>query len=215
MKKLSVVLAILTVASCARQEQRRTVGSVMEQENKGVISLGQPQGLDDEWSRSLVGEWESSGESDLAGFQCWVKGTGRVKMELGVGGQFLVVSKQGQVAQISDEYLQYLRQNVHASEEEVEKLRRMKFAAVEYFTIDPRTGGIVAYVFDSWRCVATGAGRREGNREIMEWTWSAGGQGTSVRTTQRVGKSRLVVTETYRLPDGGTMEDRVQMVRKK
>jgi len=187
----------------------------MDQEKKSVISLGQPKGLDDEWSRWLIGEWESTGESDLAGFRCWVKGIGRVKMELGVGGQFLVVTKEGEVAHISDEYLQHLRQSVRASEEEIEKLRRMKFAEMEFFTTDPRTGGIIAYLFDSWRCVATGIGKRDGDKEIMEWKWSAGGQGTSVRTTERIGADKLVVTEKYSLPDGSGMEDRIWMVRKR
>jgi hypothetical protein len=185
----------------------------MDQEKKSEISLGQPKGLDDEWSRWLVGEWESSAESDLAGFKCWVKGVGRVKMELGVGGQFLVVTKQGEVVRISEEYLEHLRQNVHASEEEIEKLRRMKFAEVEYVTMDPRTGGLIGYLFDSWRCVATGAGAHEGDTEVIEWKWSAGGQGTSVRTTRRIGANKLVITEKYTLPDGGTMEDRAEMTR--
>jgi hypothetical protein len=134
-------------------------------------------------------------------------------MEFGVGGQFLVVTKQGHVAHLSDEYQQHLRLNAHAAEEEIERLRQMRFAAVEYFTIDPRTGGIIAYLFDSWRCVATGTGQRDGDTEIVDWTWSAGGQGTSVRTTKRVGADKLAVTEKYHLPDGSTMEDRIQMVR--
>jgi hypothetical protein len=180
-----------------------------------VPSLVPPEGLDDEWSRWLIGEWESSAQSDLPGFQCWVKGKGQVKAELGVGGQFLIVTKQGEVAHISDEYLQHLRRTLRNPEKEIEKLHRMKFAEVDFRTIDPRTGRIVAYLFDSWRCVATGTGTCDGKTEIIEWKWSAGGQGTSVRTTERVGENEFVVTEKYTLPDGGTMEDRAQMVRKR
>ncbi len=215
MRRLYVVAAVLIVASCAKQERSETVESGMNQEKKSVLSLGQPKGLDDEWSRWLVGEWESTAESDLAGFQCWVKGKGRVKAELGVGGQFLVVTKQGEVTQISDEYLQHLRENMHTPEEEIDKLRQMKFAEVDYRTIDPRTGAIVAYLFDSWRCVATGTGTCDGKTEVIEWKWSAGGQGTSVRTTERISRDKFMVTEKYTLPDGGTMEDRAQMVRTK
>ena len=221
MRKLSLVLAMTlwAVASCARQEQTRVVEHAMEQEKKsagqGVPSLAPPQGLDDEWSRWLIGEWESSAESDLPGFKCWVKGTGRMKAELGLGGQFLVLTKQGGVAQVSDEYVEHLRRNMHTPEEEIEKLRQMKFAEVDYRTIDPRTGAIVAYLFDSWRCVATGTGQCDGKKETLEWKWSAGGQGTSIRTTERISNDRFVVTEKYTLPDGGTMEDRAQMVRVK
>jgi hypothetical protein len=86
---------------------------------------------------------------------------------------------------------------------------------VDYRTIDPGTGAIVAYLFDSWRCVAAGTGQGDGNKEIIEWKWSADGQGTSVRTTPRISQDRFIVTEKYTLPGGGTMEDRVQMVRAK
>ncbi len=191
----------------------------MGQEKTGVQpsvpSLVPPKGLDDEWSRWLIGEWESSAESDLPGFPRWVQGRGQVKAELGVGGQFLIVTKQGEVAQISDDYLQHLRRNTHAPEDEIEKLRKMKFAEVDFRTIDPRTGRIVAYLFDSWRCVAAGTGTCDGKTEIIEWKWSAGGQGTSVRTTQRVSADKFIVTEKYTLPDGGTMEDRARMIRKR
>jgi hypothetical protein len=221
MRKLSLVLMITlwAAASCARQEQTRVAECAMEREKKSAgqsgPSLVPPKGLNDEWSRWLIGEWETSAESDLPGFKCWVKGTGRLKAELAVGGQFLVVTKQGTVAQISDEYLQHLRRNMHVPEEEIEKLRQMKFAEVDYRTVDPRTGVIVAYLFDSWRCVAMGTGRCEGNKEIIEWKWSVGGQGTSIRTTERISQDKFVVTEKYALPDGGTMEDRAQMVRTK
>jgi hypothetical protein len=209
------VVMLLAVASCARQEQTRAVESAMDQEKKTVLSLGQPKGLDDEWSRWLSGEWEISAESDLPGFKCWIKGKGRVKAEFGVGGQFLVVTKQGEVAEISEDYLQHLRRNLNTPEDEIEKLRRMKFTEVDFRTIDPRTGRVIAYLFDSWRCVATGTGQCEGNKEIIAWTWSAGGQGTSVRTTERIGTDQCIITEKYTLADGSTMEDRVRMVRRK
>jgi hypothetical protein len=189
----------------------------MEQEEKAAQknepSLAPPRGLDDEWSRWLIGEWEVAAESDLPGFQNWVRGTGRMKAELGVGGQFLVMTRQGGVARLSDEYVQHLRQDLHTPESEIEKLRTMKFTEVDFRTIDPRTGAIVAHLFDSWRCIATGTGTCDGHKEVVEWTWSAGGQGTSVRTTERIDQDKLVVTEKYTLPDGGTMEDRVRMTR--
>jgi hypothetical protein len=191
----------------------------MDQERKSagqsVPSFVPPKSLDDEWSRWLIGEWESAAESDLPRFKSWVRGVGTMKAEIGVGGQFLVVTRQGGVARISDEYVQHLRQNVHAPEEEIEKLRKMKFSQVDFRTIDPRTGAVVAYLFDSWRCVATGTGQCDGNKEVIEWKWSAGGQGTSIRTTERISRDKFVVTEKYTLPDGGTMEDRTQMVRAK
>jgi hypothetical protein len=221
MRKLLMALAMtmLAMVSCARQERTTVAERTMEKEKKGtqegVPSLTPPKELDDAWSRWLIGEWESTAESDLPAFKCWVRGTGRMKAELGVGGQFLVVTKEGEVTQLSEEYVHHLRQTLHTSEDQIEKLRQMKFAEVDFRTIDPRTGGIVAYLFDSWRCVATGTGRCDGSKEVIEWKWSAGGQGTSVRTTERVGEDEFTVTEKYAMPDGSTMEDRVRMVRRR
>jgi hypothetical protein len=224
MWKLLMVLGVTVLAtvSCARQTEKPVVGCAMEREKTeekkvpaDVPSFTPPAALDDEWSRWLTGEWETAAESDLPGFRCWVRGTGRMKAELGVGGQFLVLTKEGQVAQLSDEYVQHLRQALHTPEDQIEKLRQMKFAEVDFRTIDPRTGAVVAYLFDSWRCVATGTGRCDGDKEIIEWKWSAGGQGTSVRTTERIGADQLTATEKYHLPDGSMMEDRVRMVRKR
>ncbi len=49
----------------------------------------------------------------------------------------------------------------------------------------------------------------------MNWEWSVGGRGTSVRTTERISEDELTATEIYSLTDGGTMEDRVQMTRRR
>ncbi|HXK37035.1 MAG TPA: hypothetical protein VJ553_05645 [Candidatus Paceibacterota bacterium] len=182
----------------------------------GTMPAPMPPGpLEEEWSRWLVGEWESSAVSDLPEFKEWVKGAGRVTIELGIGGQFLIMRIKGRVTKVSDEYVQYLRQTAHASQDDIERLRHLSTEQMEFRTIDPQTGAIIGYLFDSWRCVAQGTGKREGDKQIMEWQWSARGQGTSVRTTERISDDRYTVTEKYTLPDGGTMEDRVQMVRVK
>ena len=70
-------------------------------------------------------------------------------------------------------------------------------------------------MFDSWRCIAKGTGKRQGNKEIVEWKWSASGQGDSIRITEKVGDDKIIVTEKYTLPDGSIMEDKRKMTRKK
>jgi hypothetical protein len=179
-----------------------------------VPSLTPPKNvLDDEWSQWSIGTWETAAESDLGQFKNWAKGRGHMTVESGLGGQFLIRKMEGHATEVSDEYVQHLRQTQHTSEEEIEKLRNLPFESIEFHTFEPMTGGIVAHLFDSWRCVAKGTGTRNGNREILEWEWSAAGRGTSVRTTDKIGDDKLVVMERYTLPDGVVMEDRVQMTR--
>ncbi len=205
-----IVLSVMVVcaASCATN-QEKPAGA------EGTLTLEPPGPLDDEWSRWLVGEWETSAESDLGEFKNWVKGEGRMRAVLGLGEQFLIVKMDGTVSEISDEYLRHLRDAAQASEQDIEALRNLTFESLELRTIDPTTGAVVGYLFDSWRCVAKGTGVREGNKEVMKWEWSVGGRGTSVCTTERISDDRLMATEVYTLTDGNTMEDRVQMTRRR
>jgi hypothetical protein len=78
-----------------------------------------------------------------------------------------------------------------------------------------KTGEIVGYLFDSLRCVARGTGKREGNKEIINWVWSVQGTGTSVRITEKISDDKFISTEKYRMPDGGIMEDKAEMIRSK
>lgn len=200
---------VLGLASCAteRGENRADAEADMP-----VLDALAP--LADDWSRWLLGRWEITAESDLAQFKGWVKGRGQMDAEMVLGGQFLVITKAGQMTELSDEYVQYLKKTLHASDEDIQKLRNLHFGDLELRTIDPKTGQIVIYLFDSWRCVATGTGKLEGNRETMEWRWSVAGEGTSVRVTEKVSDDEFTVTEKYTLADGSIMQDRVQMIRK-
>lgn len=209
MKTLFILLLVLmaSVTSC-------TIDQKKEAAKKSAPDFLPPRGLDDDWSKWIVGEWEVSAESDMSKFKNWVKGKGRVTAELGLDGQFLIMKSKGEVTQISQEYAQYLKDVMRASQEDIENLRNLRFEDLDIQTIDPKTGQIIGYLFDSWRCVAKGTGERQGNKEIMEWKWSAYGQGTSTRVTEKVSDNRVIITEKYTLPDGGTMVDRIEMIRK-
>jgi len=167
-----------------------------------------PKPIDDDWSKWLVGEWEGSGESDAG------KGKGWVQIKLGLNGQFLIMKGEAEITQITPEQKQYLKETLHASDEEIEKFQSSTFKSLEIHTINPKTGEIIGYLFDSLRCIAKGRGKRQGNKEIMEWEWSGSGQGTSIRTTEKVSDNKLIITEKYTLPDGSIMEDKGEMTRK-
>ncbi len=84
---------------------------------------------------------------------------------------------------------------------------------MEIYTLDPKTGEIAAYLFDSFRCVAKGTGKRVGNKETINWIWSVGGQGSSTRVTEQISNNKFRAVEKYSLPGGGTMEDTMEMTR--
>ena len=180
----------------------------MAKEN-GSSSL-QPKPLDDEWSKWLVGEWEGSAESDV--------GTGKVRMkiEFGLHGQFLIMKSESETTEITDEQRQYHKETLHASDEDIERSQSSTFECLQIHTIDPKTGEVFGYLFDSLRCIAEGTGKRQGNKEIIEWKWSGTGQGaTSVYITEKINDNKFVINHKYILPNGEKMEDKIEMTRKK
>jgi hypothetical protein len=204
MKKLLFISLFIAVilTSCAVNREKETA-----KENRPSAFLPKP--IDDDWSKWLVGEWEGSGESNAG------KGKGRVQIELGLNGQFLIMKGEAEITKITPEQKQYLKETLHASDEEVKRFQSSTFKSLEIHTIDPKTGEIIGYLFDSLRCIAKGRGKREGNKEIMKWEWSGAGQGTSIRIKEKVSDDKLIITEKYTLPDGSTMEDKGEMTRKK
>ena len=203
MKRLSIILLVVMISmtSCLMKEK--------ETAKESRPSAFQPEPLDDDWSKSLVGEWEGTVESSVG------KGKLRAKIELGLNGQFLIMKCESEMTQISPEQKQYLKKTLHASDEDIAKYKGSTFRNMEIYTIDPKTGEIIGYLFDSMRCIAKGKGNRQGDEEIMEWEWSANGQGTSICITEKVSDNKFIVTQKYTLPDGSIMEDKGQMIRKK
>ncbi|MHC4575381.1 MAG: hypothetical protein ACYS76_14835 [Planctomycetota bacterium] len=206
MKRLSVIVLVVMVSltSCAVNQETE-----IAEESRPSSFLPKP--LDDDWSKWLVGEWEGSGESDTGAGEGWAR------IELGLNGQFLIMKGEGEIAEITPEQKRYLKKHMDASDEEIEKFQSSTFKGLEIRTIDPKTGEIIGYGFDSLRCVARGRGKRQGNKEIMEWEWSCQGQGgaSSIRITEKVSDNKLIIIEKYTLPDGSIMEDKGEMTRVK
>ena len=174
--------------------------------NESGTPLFQPKPLDNEWSKWLVGEWK--GTVGLGG----VKSEAWREIELGLNGQFLITKHEHKV---SNEEIQGLRKIIHISDEDVKKYQSLPFKYLEIWTIDPKNGEVIGYFFDSMRRVAQGKGKLQGNKEIVEWQWFAQGQQafSSINTTEKVSDDKFITTKKYILPDGSTMEGKVEMTR--
>jgi len=166
-----------------------------------------PPPLADDWSKWIVGEWEGAGESDTG------QGRGVERIEFALNGQFLVCRGEARITEISPEQADYLKKNMHASDEEIERFKRAGYQSLQLFTIDQTTGEVIGYLFDSLRCRATGRGKREGGREIMEWEWATGHKST--RITERLGDDKMAVIQRTPMPDGSVMEEKGESTRRK
>ncbi|MHC4618808.1 MAG: hypothetical protein ACYTEQ_13775 [Planctomycetota bacterium] len=168
----------------------------------------QPKPLDDDWSKSLVGEWK--GIVGLSG----MKSEAWREIELGLNGQFLITRHEHKV---TNEEIQELKKIMHISDEDVNKYQSLPFKYLEIWTIDPKNGEVIGYLFDSLRRVAEGKGKLQGNKEIVEWQWFTQGQRafSSIFIREKVSDDRFITTKKYILPDGSTMEGKEEMTRKK
>ncbi len=201
MKRIPVILlAVVMITSLPLMSREQEPAK----EAKHPMFLPTP--LDDDWTKWIVGQWEGSGESDAG------KGKGLIKIELDLNGQFLIMHGDFQLTEVNPEYI---KKTMHASNEEIEQFRGSPYKSMQLYSVDPKTGEILGYLFDSLRCVAIGKGKRRGNKEIIEWQWSAQGVGTSIRTTEKVNNDKVIISEKYTLPNGNTMNDRWEMIRRR
>jgi hypothetical protein len=127
---------------------------------------------------------------------------------LALGDQFLMVRGDSEITGLDPDYL---KKHMHATDAEIERFRRSGYQALEIYTLDQKTGEVLGYLFDSLRCVATGRGRREGDREVIDWEWLTGHKST--RITQRVSADKMSIVERTPFPDGSVMEDKGEMTR--
>lgn len=174
------------------------------------FSLSVPDVLDDEWTRWILGEWGGFCEP---GSQ--EKRTGTMTAELSLNGQFLVIRHENE---ITEEDIESLKESMQAREDQAERFRNQTHKEIEYYTLDPQTGEVIGYLFDSLRCIAVGRGSRQGGKEVVEWQWTKGGRqaATSIRTTERISEDKLMMTDQYLAPNGTVwMEGTIEAVRKK
>jgi len=166
-----------------------------------------PAPLDDEWTRWIVGDWEGSGRSDAG------QGKGTVRIESALNGQFLICRGEAKITSMTPQQADYLKKNMHASDEEISRFKREGYQSLEVYTIDQTTGEVVGHLFDSLRCIATGRGQRQGNRETIDWQWASGHKST--RITEKAGDDKMLIVERTPMPGGSVMEDKGEMTRKK
>jgi len=124
--------------------------------------------------------------------------------------------KRSRFIYFSGKKVKYIKDTLNASDEDIERLKSNPYKALLIHTIDPKTGERLGYLFDSMRCIAAGKGRLEGNREIMEWVWSATAQGaTSVSIMEKINDDKFTYNHKYILPNGNKMEEKIEMTRRK
>ncbi|MHC4728884.1 MAG: hypothetical protein ACYS17_16830, partial [Planctomycetota bacterium] len=129
MKHVSIVLLIvmISMAYCAINQEKEIA------EESKASSL-QPEPLDDEWNKWLIGKWEvTGGQSDFLGDELEglgesnVEGSAGFTIESGLNGQFLIVKSWSETGEITDEQMQHLKETLNASDEDIKRMLSQPF----------------------------------------------------------------------------------------
>ena len=78
-------------------------------------------------------------------------------------------------------------------------------------TLNPQSGNVVGHWIDNFRGRYEGAGKRDGDKLVMEWD---GTMGKSTRITERISKDKFRVMVKQAGPDGKMMEFSGEYTRK-
>jgi hypothetical protein len=130
-----------------------------------------PPPLDDPFVNWLIGEWEGETTSAVG------KTTDHVKYELGLNGQFLIMTFESKTVE------------------------GRSFSGIGAVTLD-KVGNSVGYWIDSWRTMSEGNGFREGNLSTMKWSTN---EGLYIRTTEKIDENTMRVSGSMTDPSGQEM----------
>ncbi len=199
-----LLLIIATVGCVATSPSRSASQSSRAAPDATPSPTFFPLPLADDWTKWIIGEWQGAGAGQAGG------GHGTAQFELALSDQFLICHGQSVITQLDPDYL---KKHMHATDAEIDRFKRVGYHMLEIYTIDQKTGEVIGFLFDNLRCVATARGKREGDKETMNWEWQSGHRST--RITERLGPEKMRLTERTPLPDGSVMEDKGEMTRVK
>ena len=199
MKAMAIVLtAVFCLALPARGQDTAAV-----KKDAGGYRMPEPL-TGNAFCKWMVGEWQGTGTSRLGKTKEWQK------IEWALDNQFLLLHATSKITEMSSEQMDAAASAMKMSKEDIQKMKEMEYKGMGPLTVDPATGDFTGYWFDNWRGVYKGTGKLEGTKITMTWQ---GAMGSEVRTFEKLGEDKMVVTFAEHSPDGTTMEGRAEYAR--
>lgn len=202
MKNITILLLVLLLCAAlpVLAQEKEMAEKKMDQNQ-----MAAPQALDNAWYNWLVGEWTGWSESPMGKSDDWMQ------FDYALNNQFLMLKYKGKMAEMTDEQMKTWKTSMNLSDEDVQKVKDSVFKGIGMQTINPQTGEVTGYWFDSWRNISKGSGKIADNKETMTWQSA---MGTGTRTVEKVGPDKFVVSEKWTMPDGNVMESKSEFTRK-
>jgi hypothetical protein len=164
-----------------------------------------PQPLNNDWQNWLIGEWQGTSESTMGKSDDWMK------IEKGIDGQFLIMHYTGKTIEIKPDALKQMAKEMNISEDQAKEIAHQEYKGLGITTVNPMSGEIMGYWFDSYRDVSEGKGSYEGNTSTI--TWTSKYMGTMKRTTEKLGDNKMKITFSGKDTKGNPYEGSAIMTR--
>lgn len=196
----STVLLLLALIACF------ALPLVAQEKDAAQEAMMPPKALEDDLFKWMVGEWEGWGASPMGKSQDWQK------IEMGLDDQFVMIHYTSKTVEMTPEQLKTAATAHNMPEDQVKGMMGMLYKGMGPMTINPMTGEIMAYWFDSMRHTYTGTGKRDGNKYTVNWE---GPMGSSVMNVEKAGDDKMTMTFDQKDPAGNVMQSRAEFTRKK
>jgi hypothetical protein len=202
MKKTAVLLLVILFCLALplfAQEKK-------EMAKEAAPSMTPPKALEDDLFTWMVGEWEGWDSSPMGKSQVWQK------IEMDLDNQFVMIHYTGKTTEMTPEQMKMAAAAYGMPEDQAKSLIGTVYKGKGPMTINPQSGEIVAYWFDSMRGIYTGKGKRDGNKYSVNWE---GPMGSSVMVVEKTSDDKMVMTFDQKDPAGNVMHSQADFTRKK
>ncbi len=195
--RLLVVLACIALPLFAQEK---------ETAKEAAPSMMPPKALDDDLFTWMVGEWEGWDSSPMGKSQVWMKN------EMSLDNQFVVTHYTSKITEMTPEQMKAAAAMYGMPEDQAKSMIGTMYKGMGPTTINPQTGEIVAYWFDSMRGVSTGKGKRDGSKYTVNWE---GPTGSAVMVVEKTGDDKMTMTFDQKDPSGNVTHSQSDFTRKK
>lgn len=166
-----------------------------------LLAQAPPGPLQDDFCDWMVGKWEGTTESTMG------KSNDEMEVDWDLEHQFIEMRFKSKVAETDPAKLEAMAKAMGATKEQV----LMPYKGRGMMTVNPQTKEFVSYWFDSMRGTYQGKGKREG--DVITTNWESP-TGTEVRTIEKAGADKMVMTFKGKDPQGNEVSGTTTFMRK-
>ncbi len=166
-----------------------------------LAQMAPPGPLEDDLCKWMIGKWEGTTESSMG------KSNDEMEVDWDLEHQFVNMHFSSKVAETDPAKLEAMAKAMGMTKEQVQ----MPYKGQGFMTMNPQTKEFISYWFDSMRGMYQGKGKREGDKITTNWESP---MGTEVRTIEKAGEDKMVMTFEGKDPQGNVMKGTTTLMRK-